>query len=220
MRKSTLLCSMALAATFVAVPAALNPSAPAVVWSTASAATNVNIDFFFTALDPYGAWVPSATYNYIWIPSQVAPDWSPYTNGHWIYTDRYGWYFVSDEPFAGIVYHYGRWGYDPLIGWYWVPGTEMAGAWVAWRRSDTYVGWAPLPPDRPGYAVGTQVTFNVATLPQNYWRFVAAPQFLEHVQRFVGCARRDLYVAVRVRVGHTPIVHGPLEAHRRNVRRA
>jgi hypothetical protein len=32
-------------------------------------------------------------------------------------------------------------------GWVWVPGSEWAPAWVSWRESDDYIGWAPLPPE-------------------------------------------------------------------------
>lgn len=28
-----------------------------------------------------------------------------------------------------------------------MPGTEWGPAWVSWRRSPRYVGWAPLPPE-------------------------------------------------------------------------
>ena len=97
----------------------------------------------------------------------------------WVYTDRYGWYFQSNEPFAWVVYHYGRWGYDPNIGWFWVPGTRWAPAWVAWRRDDQNVGWAPLPPEGSGYAVNINTTINIGDVPQRNWRFVRADQFLE-----------------------------------------
>ena len=33
------------------------------------------------------------------------------------------------------------------FGWVGVPGNEWAPAWVSWRKSDDYVGWAPLPPE-------------------------------------------------------------------------
>ena len=33
------------------------------------------------------------------------------------------------------------------VGWVWVPGEEWAPAWVSWRTSKDYVGWAPLPPE-------------------------------------------------------------------------
>jgi hypothetical protein len=73
-------------------------------------------------------------------------DWRPYSDGRWLYTDA-GWTWDSDEPYSWAVYHYGRWARVDRIGWIWVPGTEWGPAWVSWRRSPRYVGWAPLPPD-------------------------------------------------------------------------
>jgi hypothetical protein len=54
---------------------------------------------------------------------------------------------VSEEPFGWATYHYGRWTRLRGIGWVWVPGEEWAPAWVSWRKSNDYVGWAPLPPE-------------------------------------------------------------------------
>jgi len=173
------LLGVAATTMFVAAPITLDRASPPTVGvSTARAATEVDINLFFTSLSPYGAWVPSPDYNYVWVPTQVDPNWSPYTNGHWVYTDRYGWYFVSDEPFAWIVYHYGRWAYEPLVGWYWVPGTQWAPAWVAWRKGDTEIGWAPLPPQGKGYQTALSVSININTVPQHYWIFTPADQFL------------------------------------------
>ena len=90
----------------------------------------------------------------------VSDNWRPYTVGRWTYTDEYGWYWDSYEPFAWAVYHYGRWGYDPDYGWFWVPGDTWAPAWVQWRYSDDYVGWAPIGPGRPGYAYGVPVNYD------------------------------------------------------------
>ena len=59
-----------------------------------------------------------------------------------------------EEPFAWAVYHYGRWDYDPGYGWFWVPGDTWAPAWVTWRYGGGTVGWAPIAPDRPGFAAG------------------------------------------------------------------
>ncbi len=70
----------------------------------------------------------------------------PYTDGSWAYTDA-GWTWISEEPFGAITYHYGRWTRLQDTGWVWVPDTEWAPAWVSWRRSEQYVGWAPLPPE-------------------------------------------------------------------------
>ena len=65
----------------------------------------------------------------------------------------------TNEPFAWAVYHYGRWGYDEDYGWFWVPGDTWAPAWVQWRYSDDYVGWAPVGPGRRGYAYGVPVNY-------------------------------------------------------------
>ena len=103
---------------------------------------------FYTKLEPQGIWRETSTYGYVWQPreAQESRSWRPYTNGHWVYTDA-GWTWVSEEPFGWATYHYGRWTRLRNIGWVWVPGDEWAPAWVSWRKSDDYVGWAPLPPE-------------------------------------------------------------------------
>jgi hypothetical protein len=126
----------------------------------AHAQQQVNIDDFYDELDPFGQWVWHPRYGYVWLPETVSQDWRPYTVGHWVYTDEYGWYWDSHEPFAWAVYHYGRWGYDDDYGWFWVPGDTWAPAWVQWRYSDDYVGWAPVGPRRNGYAYGVPVNYD------------------------------------------------------------
>ena len=126
----------------------------------AAAQQQVNIDDFYDALDPYGQWVWHPRFGYVWLPENVSQSWRPYTVGHWEYTDEYGWYWDSREPFAWAVYHYGRWGYDDDYGWFWVPGDTWAPAWVQWRYSDDYVGWAPIGPRRGGYAYGAPVNYD------------------------------------------------------------
>src|SRR5690606_458351 len=109
--------------------------------------TQASISVFFDGLREHGSWVSHPRHRYVWVPTVVDAGWRPYSNGHWAYTERFGWFFVSDEPFAWAVYHYGRWAFEPGIGWYWVPGTRWAPAWVSWRRGGDYIGWAPLPPE-------------------------------------------------------------------------
>jgi hypothetical protein len=103
---------------------------------------------FYRKLDPYGDWMETGDYGYVFQPRQAAQsrDWRPYTNGHWVYTDA-GWTWISDEKFGWATYHYGRWMRLRNVGWVWVPGEEWAPAWVSWRKGDDYVGWAPLPPE-------------------------------------------------------------------------
>ena len=115
--------------------------------ATAPAAPDANLDSFRSQLTPYGAWVEEPGYGLCWRPTVAAFDvnWRPYgDNGHWMYTEN-GWYWESDYPWGGIAFHYGRWHRDSL-GWVWSPGYDWAPAWVTWRHSDGYVGWAPLPP--------------------------------------------------------------------------
>lgn len=112
----------------------------------ANAASEVSVDLFYNALQPQGDWMEVSDYGYVWHPNGVSEDWRPYTDGHWVFTDA-GWTFVSDEPWGWATYHYGRWVQLADVGWSWVPDTEWAPAWVSWRRSDKYVGWAPLPPE-------------------------------------------------------------------------
>ena len=126
---------------------------------TAAAQETIDIDTFYDELAPYGQWVWHPRYGYVWLPEDVLPRWRPYTVGRWTYTDEYGWYWDSNEPFAWAVYHYGRWGYDEDYGWFWVPGDTWAPAWVQWRYSDDYVGWAPVGPGNRGYAYGVPVNY-------------------------------------------------------------
>jgi hypothetical protein len=103
---------------------------------------------FYTKLDPYGDWIETSDYGYVWHPhdAERSGTWRPYTIGRWVYTDV-GWMWISDEPFGWAAYHYGRWIRLREVGWVWVPGETWAPAWVSWRKNNDYVGWAPLPPE-------------------------------------------------------------------------
>ena len=115
----------------------------------ASAQTSVSFQLFYDELSPYGSWVDYPNYGYVWIPEED-PGFSPYTTrGHWIYT-YYGWTWVSDYRWGWATFHYGRWDYDDYYGWLWVPDNQWGPAWVSWRRSPGYYGWAPL---RPGISI-------------------------------------------------------------------
>ena len=121
---------------------------------------------FQAALEPYGEWRRSARWGEVWVPDQRPRGWRPYSVGHWVYTDDWGWFWVSDEDEADwgwVTYHYGRWIFERGMGWFWVPGEEWGPAWVDWRRGDNYVGWAPLPPDDVIYEYEGDPT---------YWTFV------------------------------------------------
>jgi uncharacterized protein DUF6600 len=134
---------------------------------TAAAQQRASIQFR-TPLEPYGAWHRSRRFGEVWVPANVSREWRPYTVGHWIYTDDYGWYWVADDTEADwgwITYHYGRWYRDPDDGWVWIPADTWGPAWVDWRYGDQYVGWAPEPPD--------EFVVTVQDDPVS-WSFVAA----------------------------------------------
>ena len=149
---------LALTCAAVAVTAlpAINAGGGLSLVPEASAQEARDIDSFYEDLAPHGDWVEHPDNGYVFIPAGVSPEWRPYTVGQWIWTEEYGWYWESEEPFGWATFHYGRWGYDDDYGWYWVPGDEWAPAWVNWRDSedDSVTGWAPIAPPRQGYAVG------------------------------------------------------------------
>ncbi len=121
---------------------------------------------FYDELSPYGQWIDYPGHGYVWMPN-VGLDFKPYsTNGHWVYSEA-GWVWASEYNWGWAAFHYGRWFYDTAYGWLWVPGHEWAPAWVSWRKSNDYYGWAPL---NPGITVG--ISISTYTPPNNYWSFV------------------------------------------------
>jgi uncharacterized protein YraI len=129
---------------------------------------------FYNRLQPYGNWIWLQG-QYVWVPARVGPSWRPYTVGRWVFTDRYGWMWVSNEPFGWATYHYGRWGFSNRVGWFWVPGNRWAPAWVSWRKSNDYLAWAPLP---PAYDEGVSIEINARSVPDYYWQVVPNRDFL------------------------------------------
>ena len=107
--------------------------------------SGVSYQTFYDNLSDQGTWVQTDDYGYAFQPTVSDPNWAPYTDGHWVYTDV-GWTWVSDEPWGWATYHYGRWVNIDGTGWCWVPGYRWAPAWVSWRYGGGYCGWAPLPP--------------------------------------------------------------------------
>ncbi len=101
---------------------------------------------FYDQLSNQGSWIQTDNYGTVFQPNVSDPNWAPYTQGHWVYTDQ-GWAWDSDEPWGWATYHYGRWVNLDGVGWVWVPGYQWAPAWVSWRSGDGYYGWAPLPPE-------------------------------------------------------------------------
>lgn len=145
----------------------------------AQAHTTVSFNLFFDALAPYGNWVSTPDYGYVWYPTtDVGPDWEPYTNGHWVWTD-YGWTWVSYESWGWAPFHYGRWVYTDYYGWVWIPGTVWAPAWVTWYEGPDYIGWVPLPPDEQfSLEVGISFSNRYYYIPYRDVVFVPSHAFL------------------------------------------
>jgi hypothetical protein len=129
--------------------------------------SSVSFQIFYDNLAPYGSWVSYSNYGYAWIPD-IGPDFSPYsTNGYWVYTE-YGWTWVSEYSWGWAPFHYGRWVFDSFYGWVWVPGDQWGPAWVVWRSTPGYYGWAPIPP-----GVSINIVLGGTYQPANeYWVFV------------------------------------------------
>ena len=108
----------------------------------------VTVQYFQQSLAPYGSWIQVDGVGLCWQPTIVVSDplWRPYyQGGRWVYSSC-GWYWQSDYNWGWATFHYGRWSRHHRHGWVWHPDTEWAPAWVSWRQSQDYFGWAPLPP--------------------------------------------------------------------------
>ena len=144
---------------------------------------DMDTNSMYNYLAPYGNWVDMQPYGYVWTPRNMGYQWRPYSNGHWVMTE-YGWTWIAYEPWGSVPFHYGRWGYDDYIGWYWVPGNTWGPAWVSWRWSDQYAGWAPL---QPGINISVGMDFGSLSIniPLRSWNFLQTSHFLDsNVNRY------------------------------------
>lgn len=129
-------------------PPAPGAQAPAVVYTVPATTQPVTVNYFYDELAPYGTWVEVPGYGRCWRPtiSVWNHGWRPYADGgRWLWTDS-GWYWYSDYSWGWAPFHYGRWTSHAHFGWVWVPDVHWGPAWVSWRSSSSYCGWAPLPP--------------------------------------------------------------------------
>jgi hypothetical protein len=153
---------------------------------------DVSIDFFYNNLSG-GNWIEVEGYGYGWQPDIAVsdPNWRPYADGYWAYTD-YGWTWISYEDFGWAAYHYGRWANLSDYGWIWFPGSDLdwGPAWVSWRTGGDYIGWAPLPPRGPGIvyegqSIGARVDIEFDIGPQYYnfcdVRFIGEPVLRDRI---------------------------------------
>ena len=143
-------------------------------WSRPRERGYVETNSFYGPLARYGDWLWFKG-QYVWVPDRIDASWRPYTRGRWVFTERHGWMWVSNEPFGWAVYHYGRWGYSNRIGWFWVPGRRWGPAWVSWREANNYLAWAPLP---PSYDERASLNIEARAIPDYYWQVVPSRSFL------------------------------------------
>ncbi|MEQ1622419.1 MAG: DUF6600 domain-containing protein [Methylococcales bacterium] len=135
------------------------------------AAANTSLNLFYAQLAPHGKWFDHRTYGRVWQPRGISKNWRPYTEGRWIYTEDYGWYWEADQEWGWAAFHYGRWAYDNFRGWLWIPGTVWAPAWVSWQYGNGYSSWAPLPPEiywQPQTGLSFSY-FNISSIPVAHW---------------------------------------------------
>jgi hypothetical protein len=168
---------------------------------------SVSFQVFYDDLSPYGTWVNSPSYGYVWVPN-AGPGFVPYeTGGHWVYTE-FGWTWVSDYAWGWAPFHYGRWYSDPVYGSMWVPDSQWGPAWVTWRHADGYYGWAPM---EPGISVGIY-TSGGYNIPADRWCFV-------HERDFGREDIRNHYVSRSENntiVSHSTVVSNTVVDHSRN----
>jgi len=106
--------------------------------------------------DEGGRWVEDPTYGRVWRPIDVAPDWSPYSNGRWVWID-YDYVWLPYDPWYA-PFHYGRWAWTAPFGWFWVPPLPGVTFWspgfVGWCSGPSDVFWVPLAPFEIYYGFG------------------------------------------------------------------
>lgn len=204
---------VAVAAQPAVPPAAIAPApAPQVAVAPAPPVAPPEVATFYQELQPYGTWMQVADYGWCWQPSVVVstPSWRPYADrGRWLYTDQ-GWYWQSDYAWGWAPFHYGRWVNHARSGWLWVPDTTWGPAWVVWRSSDAYCGWAPLPPGavfvagRGLFHRGSYVSLDYDYgLPSFCYTFVPFSRFCDRNPHYYSVAPT---VAVNV-YNHTTVIN-------------
>ncbi len=193
-------------------PPSTPPSAP----PETTPPPSTEVTYFYDSLAPYGSWVYLSGYGWCWQPtvSVTVAGWRPYTDrGRWYWSDS-GWYWHSEYSWGWAPFHYGRWYHHAHSGWVWTPGTVWGPAWVSWRYTDGYCGWAPLPPEAHWvsgvgftyYGRHVSVGFEFGLLPFHY-AFISAGRFCDpHPYRHIHHhhQHRDYFDRSKVANNYTP----------------
>ncbi len=106
-------------------------------------------------LNYYGDFFYASGYGYAWQPYGFAGsmlNWSPYSNGAWMFYPGMGYAWASSYPWGWLPFHYGSWAFINGAGWAWLPGGGYNGAWYAGnfqtvpRISHAPAGWTAAAP--------------------------------------------------------------------------
>lgn len=74
-------------------------------------------------LNSNGTWYNVPDQGYVWSPYEASNSgWDPYGTGYWVWTPRFGYVWVSGEPWGYMPYQCGMWNYYDAFGWGWAPG--------------------------------------------------------------------------------------------------
>lgn len=94
----------------------------------------------------HGRWLTHPVYGSVWRPhandDYPGNAWQPYFHGRWtsLVSERF---WVPNEPWGWVPYHFGLWSWDGNQGWLWIPGSSFAPAWVSWDFDGSYASWRP-----------------------------------------------------------------------------
>jgi hypothetical protein len=99
-------------------------------------------------LDNYGNWYNLPGRGNIWAPYEGSTaGWDPWGNGHWLWTPRFSYIWVSGDPWGYMPFACGVWDYYDSFGWGWMPGNCNpwwgGGAWVSTYYGGGYDGGGP-----------------------------------------------------------------------------
>ena len=171
-----------LAAFVCALAGCLAPASPTTAQDATGDRPNLTIRQFMGELSNHGEWFTLDEWGWAWQPYDIEPWWVPYTHGEWQYTNQ-GPYWVSFKAYGWAVFHYGRWMLAEDRGWVWIPDTQWGPGFVCWRYGKGYLGWAPMPPEKPG-DVG--IATGECDVPATGWSFILAHYaFYRNVEPYI-----------------------------------
>lgn len=102
-------------------------------------------------LDANGSWYNVPGQGNVWSPYEAeSSNWDPYGCGSWMWTPRFGYMWVSCEPWGFMPYAFGTWNYYDGFGWGWAPGLGIP--WWGGYGWGFNIGVTPVryrPPHRP-----------------------------------------------------------------------